>query len=474
MVVLLLPLVAVILLCYYTRFPVDLLHDTDVPYIDSTLIFQVAIQDYPTPRQKTIRYTAEVLAVVDSMTHTAPSKVYLYIQPDSTRPMPTMGDTLLVRTRIQRGERLGRFDYGTYLRQQGIAGTGIVWHNQWQYIGHSTPQRFSPKQWQHSLQERYQRCGLEGKELATIAALTLGYKEDLDRKTTQSFQRAGAAHILAVSGLHTGIIYSILLLILTLGGRFKPLYTQRLWRCVQSVIIIAAMWAYAGMTGMTPSVVRSVLMLSLVEVGRMLYRQSLSLNTVAAAAFLILIVRPLDLFSVSFQLSFAAVVALLLFVPAFSRLLSTGWIRPVPLRKTARYVADILAVSLAAQIGTLPLTLYYFGQCSNYFLLTNLLVIPIAWLLVVAAFVVLAVGGLPWIGSSAAWMCKGLAWLLNTSVEWIEHLPGAVSEIRISLPMAILLYTAIAGGYWSLKRSLWWLLPTAGCLILFCYLYTVV
>ena len=460
MVVLLLPLVAAILLCYYTRFPIDLLHDTDVPYIDSTLIFQVAIQDYPTPRQKTIRYTAEVLAVVDSMTHTAPSKVYLYIQPDSTRPMPTMGDTLLVRTRIQRGERLGRFDYGTYLRQQGIAGTGIIWHNQWQYIGHSTPQRFSPKQWQHSLQERYQRCGLEGKELATIAALTLGYKEDLDRKTTQSFQRAGAAHILAVSGLHTGIIYSILLLILTLGGCFKPLYTQRLWRCVQSVIIIAAMWAYAGMTGMTPSVVRSVLMLSLVEVGRMLYRQSLSLNTVAAAAFLILIVRPLDLFSVSFQLSFAAVVALLLFVPAFSRLLSTGWIRPVPLRKTARYVADILAVSLAAQIGTLPLTLYYFGQCSNYFLLTNLLVIPIAWLLVVAAFVVLAVCGLPW--------------LLNTSVEWIEHLPGAVSEIRISLPMAILLYTAIAGGYWSLKRSLWWLLPTAGCLILFCYLYTVV
>lgn len=233
MVVLLLPLVAVILLCYYTRFPVDLLHDTDVPYIDSTLIFQVAIQDYPTPRQKTIRYTAEVLAVVDSMTHTAPSKVYLYIQPDSTRPMPTMGDTLLVRTLIQRGERLGSFDYGTYLRQQGIAGTGIVWHNQWQYIGHSTPQRFSPKQWQHSLQERYQRCGLEGKELATIAALTLGYKEDLDRKTTQSFQRAGAAHILAVSGLHTGIIYSILLLILTLGGCFKPLYTQRLWRCVQ-------------------------------------------------------------------------------------------------------------------------------------------------------------------------------------------------------------------------------------------------
>lgn len=474
MVVLLLPLVAVILLCYYTRFPVDLLHDTDVPYIDSTFIFQVAIQDYPTPRQKTIRYTAEVLAVVDSMAHTAPSKVYLYIQPDSTRPMPTMGDTLLVRTRIQRGERLGSFDYGTYLRQQGIAGTGIVWHNQWQYIGHSTPQRFSPKQWQHSLQERYQRCGLEGKELATIAALTLGYKEDLDRKTTQSFQRAGAAHILAVSGLHTGIIYSILLSIFTLGGTFRPLYTQRVWRCGQSILIIAAMWGYAAITGMTPSVVRSVVMLTIVEIGRMLYRQSLSLNTVAAAAFLILIVRPLDLFSVSFQLSFSAVAALLVFVPGFVRVHPTRWIRPMRLRTGARYVVDIVAVSLAAQLGTLPLALYYFGQCSNYFLLTNLLVIPLAWLIVVSAFAVLTIGGIPYAGTAAVWICSQLTQLLNTSVEWIEHLPGAVSEIRISLPMAILLYTAIAGGYWSLKRSLWWLLPTAGCLILFCYLYTVV
>ena len=474
MVVLLLPLAAAILLCYYTRFPVDLLHDTDVPYIDSTCVFQVAIQDYPSRCKKTVRYTAKVLTIVDSAAHSARGKVYLYMQPDSTRSMPVMGDTLMVRTRIRRGGQSGDFDYGTYLRQQGIAGAGVVWRNQWQYIGHSTSQPFSPKQWQHALQERYHCLGLSGQEAATVSALTLGYKEDLDRETAQSFQRAGAAHILAVSGLHTGIIYSILLLVLTLGGRFKPLYTQRLWRCGQSAVIIAAMWAYAAMTGMTPSVVRSVLMLTLVEIGRMLYRQSLSLNTVAAAAFLLLAVRPLDLFSVSFQLSFAAVVALLLFVPAFSMMLPVGWIRPAPLRKTAKYVVDIIAVSLAAQIGTLPLTLYYFGQCSNYFLLTNLLVIPLAWLLVVAAPAVLAIGGLPWIGDACVWICNGLARLLNTSVGWIEHLPGAVSEIRISLPMVVLLYGAIAGGYWSLKRSLWWLLPTAGCMVGFCYLYTIV
>lgn len=474
MVVLLVPLIAAIAGCYYTHFPIDLLHDTEVAYLDSTHVFQVVVQDYPTMRKKTVRYTAEVLAVLDSLPHSAEGKVYLYVLPDSTRAMPEWGDTLLVRTRIRRGEQLGDFDYGTYLRQQGIAGAGIVGHRQWYLVGNAEPPTFSPKRWQHALWERYQRLGLEGKELATVSALTLGYKEDLDRETTQSFQRAGAAHILAVSGLHTGIIYSILLIIFTLGGTFRPLYTQCLWRCGQSTLIIAAMWGYAAITGMTPSVVRSVVMLTIVETGRMLYRQSLSLNTVAAAAFLILIVRPLDLFSVSFQLSFSAVAALLAFVPGFVRVLPTRWIRPARLRTSARYVVDIVAVSLAAQLGTLPLALYYFGQCSNYFLLTNLLVIPLAWLIVVSAFAVLTIGGIPYAGNAAVWICSKLTRLLNTSVGWIEQLPGAVSEIRISLPMVILLYGALAGGYGTMRRSLWWLLPTAGCLILFCYLYTMV
>lgn len=477
MIVLLLPLVVAILSCYYWHVPVDLLRATDVPYLDTLRTYAMVVGDYPSPREKTERYTAEVIAIIDSTRAYAHArgKVYLYLRRDSLSSTLAPGDTLLVRTRIRRGGILGDFDYGEYLRLQGIVGQAFAHSGQWRLAGRAAREGLGgPVQWQHALVERYKRFGLEGAELGTIAALTLGYKEDLDDGRRQQFQKAGAAHILAVSGLHTGILYSIVWVVLTLGGMAKPLYEQRVWRCGLSAVIIAAMWGYAAMTGMTPSVVRSVVMLTLYEVGRMLYRQSFSLNTLAAAAWWILIVRPTDLFSVSFQLSFAAVAGILFLSQPFGQLMPTHRIRPRWAQWIARYVAGIISVSLAAQIATLPLSLYYFGQSANYFLLTNLLVIPLAWLIVVTALGVLALGGLPVVGEGIVWLCRTLTEILHAGVGWIEGLPGAVSELRVSAVMVWLLYGAIASAYLALRRSLWWLCATGVCFGLFCLLYTVV
>lgn len=476
MVVVLFPLIIGIITCYYTGIPVDLLRPTDVPYTDTIHTFVVSIEDYPVARKKTIRYTASVLARIDSASVIPCSgQVYLYLQPDSTRDMPTYGDTLLVRTHIRRGGMLGDFDYGKYLRLQGIAGQGMVWRNKWQKTG-SGPfvPRYSAVYIQHTLVERYRQAGIEGDELGVLTAMTLGYREDIDREIRSSFQRSGAAHILAVSGLHTGILYSIILGLLTLGGYAKPLYVQRTRRRIQSIIIIAVLWGYAYLTGLTPSVVRSVVMISIMEAGRMVYRQSLSLNSVAAAAFLILAIRPTDLFSVSFQLSFAAVTAILVIEPGLSKVVPIYQIRPVGLRKVADYIVKLLSVSLAAQIGTLPLTLYYFGQCSNYFMLTNLIVIPLAWLIVVFGIILSGTCSIPIIGNIVAWLSRHLVRLLNDSVGWIESLPGSVTAMRITLPMAGLLYAAILCSILALRRNLWWMVGTAGSLALFCYLYTIV
>ena len=121
------------------------------------------------------------------------------------------------------------------------------------------PPKYAPKRAPNAMQEKlYQRLqdgGLDGDELATVGALTLGYKEELDRELKRHFQASGAAHVLAVSGLHTGIIYGLLIFLLTLGGRFKPLHENRFHRCLLSLIIIAAMWGYAWLTGLTPSVI---------------------------------------------------------------------------------------------------------------------------------------------------------------------------------------------------------------------------
>ena len=308
------------------------------------------------------------------------------------------------------------------------------------------------QEWAKGLQERlYGRLeagGLKGDELATVGALTLGYKEELGKELKRHFQASGAAHVLAVSGLHTGIIYCILLGFLTLGGRYKPLYENRLGRRALSMTVIGVMWFYALLTGMTPSVVRAVLMVTIFETGRMFYRQAFSLNTIAAAAVLILIVKPTDLWSVSFQLSFAATTAIVALVGggAFSinRYLGLSKYRNRIWWKAIVYFLGIIVVSVAAQLGTLPITMYYFGQISNYFLLTNMIVLPIASFLVPSGLISIALGG-----SSAGVLfskaTKGLAWVMNHSVEWIESLPGSTTHVSIGLGMVAIYYVLFIG-----------------------------
>lgn len=308
------------------------------------------------------------------------------------------------------------------------------------------------QEWAKGLQERlYGRLeagGLKGDELATVGALTLGYKEELGKELKRHFQASGAAHVLAVSGLHTGIIYGILLGFLTLGGRYKPLYENRLGRRALSMTVIGVMWFYALLTGMTPSVVRAVLMVTIFEIGRMAYRQAFSLNTIAAAAVLILIVKPTDLWSVSFQLSFAATTAIVALVGggAFSinRYLGLSKYRDRIWGKAIVYFLGIIVVSVAAQLGTLPITMCYFGQISNYFLLTNMIVLPVASFLVPSGLISIALGG-----SSAGVLfskaTKGLAWVMNHSVEWIESLPGSTTHVSIGLGMVAIYYVLFIG-----------------------------
>ena len=301
------------------------------------------------------------------------------------------------------------------------------------------PAKAAPNAMQQRLYQRLSDGGLRGDELATVGALTLGYKEGLDKELRRHFQASGAAHVLAVSGLHTGIIYGVLLWLLTLGGRYKPLYENRLGRCTLSLFIIAAMWGYAWLTGMTPSVVRAVIMVSLFEIGRMLRRQSFSINTIAAAAVLILLVKPTDLWSVSFQLSFAATAAIVSIArgvePIFHR---REWQNSWYGRLLA-WITGTIIISLAAQLGTLPITIYYFGQVSCYFLLTNLIVLPLATLLVPCGLISIALGG-SMVGLYFSKITWALSWLMNHSVGWIESLPGSTLPAHTNGIMIVVYY----------------------------------
>lgn len=408
MIVLLLPLVAAILFF-------DHLHPFQ-PQPEEAQTYGFVIESAPKATAKCERFEAEVIGVKGLRMKEL--EVYLYILRDSTRALPSWGDTVVAKTRIEWSHRRGRAFAARY---------------------NLLPAKEHKEPLQVRLYRRLEAAGLQGDELATTGALTLGYKDDIDPEVRRHFQASGAAHVLAVSGLHTGILYGLVLWFLTLGGRFKPLYENRAGRWAISGVVIAVMWGYAWLTGMTPSVVRAVTMVTIFEVGRMAYRQAFSLNTIAAAAILILAFRPTDLWSVSFQLSFAATAAIVIMAKECEKYIHSRTFDHTWYGRILSWITGTVIISIAAQVGTLPLTMYYFGQISCYFLLTNLIVLPLATVLVPSGLVTMVAGG-SWLGMMMGKITYGLAWAMNHSTGWIERLPGCTIAVHIGLGMVVVYY----------------------------------
>ena len=441
----LVPLVAIIWLSGYTGKPLNLLKDTEVDYIDKDTVLAMRLLSEGQVRAKTVRYEAEV---------ESGGKVLLYLQRDSLA-MPAMGDILLVQTIVKRGGQLGEFDYGLYLRRQGIVGSCWAYRRNWQVIGHKDINdiRTYAQHCQHFLHEQYRKMGIDGKELGILSALTLGYREELDKDVQRAFSASGAMHVLAVSGLHTGIVWGIVVWILTLGGWRKPLWEERWKRVLLNISAIALIWAYAFVTGLSPSVMRSALMLTFWALSNVLQRYTSRWNPLLAAAVIILVIHPLALWSVSFQLSFAAVASIMY--------LGSRLQQAVVLRgKIWQYISGLLLVSIAAQVGTMPLTLHYFGQTSNYFALTNLIVVPMAGVLLSLGFSTLALSWCvvgEWLGVATKWC----TWLMREAVEWIESLAYSTTQMSLSTWGMAGLYGAIICAILMLrggKVHWWWII----------------
>ena len=232
------------------------------------------------------------------------------------------------------------------------------------------------------------------------AALTMDDKRTLDRALRKDYSRTGAAHLLTVSGLHVGIIFTILNIILG----WLRIYRRGL--IVVGCLVIVILWGYALMTGMSPPVLRAVIMFTLFQIGIMASRTGSSLNILAASALFILLCDPSNLFDISFQMSYTAMVGITtLYRPLYSLLDPKSW----PLR----WLWGLTAVTIAAQIGVMPLVVYYFGQLQ----LAGVFINPIVWftvpVIIVGGFAFLAVGW-DWIGSVVGWTSG----LQNSIISW--------------------------------------------------------
>lgn len=283
------------------------------------------------------------------------------------------------------------------------------------------------------------------REQATASALVLGVTDGLDNDLLQAYASTGAMHVLAVSGLHVSIIYWIILL---MG---KPLEKLKAGKTILAIVSVVLLWIYAFVTGWSPSVLRAVMMFTFVALARP-WKQSTNIyNTMAASAFCLLLYDPFFVMSVGFQLSYIAVFGIVFIHPHLYAL----W---EPRSRWWDEVWKVTSVSVAAQIATVPISLYYFHQFPNYFLIANLLVIPASFVVLVAGLAVLPFAFVPFLAKAVGFLLEWSIYIMNGIVMFIGSLPfSVVRNIYIDGIQALLLagITACVLFCFIFKRVQW-------------------
>ncbi|MCX6305669.1 MAG: ComEC/Rec2 family competence protein [Bacteroidetes bacterium] len=360
---------------------------------------------------------------------------YLKNRPGAT--VLQYGDLILLHagfTAIRDNSNPHTFDYPRYLRNKGISHRVYAEAACWRNI--SLEPSGSLRKFAFRVRDRLldilRENRVEGKEFAVAAALLLGYTDDLDAGLRNDYAATGAMHILSVSGMHVGIIYVFLEFLLGFLNKSRP------GRVLKAILLLVFIWFYAMVTGLSPCVMRSAAMLSLPILGKSLNRSPDMYNIIAASMIFILAMDPFLVSDVGFQLSYLAVTGIIiLYKPVYDLYITSAWIPDK--------IWSVLAVSIAAQVATLPITLYTFHQFPNYFMLTNIFVVPLSSLIIYAGILVLAVGNIPVVCLLFARLLVFLIWSLNTVIHFIEQLPcSTIRGIFISVPEMLLLYVIIA------------------------------
>lgn len=309
-------------------------------------------------------------------------------------------------------------------------------------------------------------------ELAVATAIMLGYRDYVTDEMMQAYSGSGVLHVLSVSGLHVAVLYYVLSVMLGWMDRRRRL------EIIKGIVVIVIMLFYAGLTGLSPPVLRSAWMFTLITVARLLDRDVSMYNVLGVSCLLLLIWDPYYIADVGFQLSYIAVVGIVYLYPMLHRLLalpSFSFRRPFGFISDAlnylfEFVWGLICVSIAAQLATFPISLYYFHSFPNFFLLSNLLVIPLSNFVLISGMALFAVGWCHPLLHYAGWVFDHLLIVLNRVVFWVDGLPFALSKgTVVSLSEMILLYILIMLACWFIAgRRAKVLLATLACLLILC------
>ena len=398
-----------------------------VSWPEEEVIYEAVVLTAPVEKPKTM--------AVDILLTGSQQKLKCYLYKDDRSRSLKIGDGLRIQSRIRPNSdwRKGTFDYRRYLEVHGYTGQTFVSSWKWQkaQISLLNLSRLERTKLHFlKLRSRLLECiatdqttpnpparlcrllptgrkNSGGEAYAVVAAMALGDKSALTQELRDIYAITGASHILALSGLHLSIIFMLLTLLFG-GSRFFTFLPFHFFT-------LSAIWSFVFLVGMPVSVVRSATMLTVYALLSLGHRDKMSVNTLAFTALLVLIVSPLSLFDIGFQMSYLSVFAILLIVPLSERLFPVGYLMT---HRVIRWLWGMVAVSCAAQIGVAPLVAYYFGRLPVYFLLTNFIVIP-------AATLILWLSPLVFLFPSLAYLLLYIVSVLNTLLTAIASIPGA-------------------------------------------------
>lgn len=344
----------------------------------------------------------------------------------------TYADLLLVPasfTEIEAPYNPSEFNYKAYLADHGIYHQTFIDESQTRLLKHYQGNAFVGFAFRlrENLVLKYRKYIPDNDAASVASTLILGYRADLSREILDAYSKTGTMHVLSVSGMHVSIVFIVMLFLLKFMDRSKRL------QLIRAALIIILIWCYAIITGFSAAACRAALMLSFVILGKAIQRNQNTYNLLAISAVLLLIYNPFFLFDVGFQLSYLAVTGLVYLYPKIYHLFYVrNWL--------GDQIWSYLSLSIAAQLATFPLSMYYFHQFPVYFLLSNLFIVLPVTIIMYAGLIFLFI---PWDG-----LLIPLGWFLNKSIHftnlglfYIEDLPFAnISGIWINTTTYLLIY----------------------------------
>jgi competence protein ComEC len=389
-------------------------------------------------------------------------KLLLYFSKEEKNQLLKHGDRLLIHQSLQpvdTNTNPGAFNYAAYLARNNIYHRLFLRSNQYQRI--DTGKISWGLQTTHTVLSILRKY-IPGKQEQAIAeALLIGYTFDLEDELLQAYSRTGVIHVIAISGMHLGLVYGLLLL---LTSPFKKL---RHIQWIRPVLLLVALWSFSLLVGAGASVLRAAVIFSFMILGEWLQRKNNAYNSLAASMFCLLCFNPFYLWDVGFQLSYTAVAGIMV----FTRPIYRYWYIP---NKVLRYCWQLLIVTCSAQVFTLPVVLYHFHQFPNLFILTNLVIVPLSGLILYACMILLIVSPFPFIAEQ-------LGKLLQIVLQWMNRFISDAGQLSFSVTDHIQIHAAQIVCYfllvlflcrWIILKKIPYLFYALVCFCIGCSIYS--